>query len=235
MTNKQINTINGYFNTKHMDRKQLESVLDFDNLTMDEKYIPEIMELLKSGYNEDEENIIRSYVLFVKNRSDSGDIAWEVFVSKLNELELENSALGIRVQKISESAYWEVFFNHFDLTYYENGEVKLTFNQEWYEESEQENAYAFLAEQDININSKESNVITKIAERWEVFSQEEKDSIISALDAIYSTHYVNKSRVDITKKSVKSITMSKADLTPEAGIRDYRIEFTDGDYIGLRF
>lgn len=218
-----------------MDRKQLESVLDFDNLTMDEKYIPEIMELLKSGYNEDEENIIRSYVLFVKNRSDSGDIAWEVFVSKLNELELENSALGIRVQKISESAYWEVFFNHFDLTYYENGEVKLTFNQEWYEESEQENAYAFLAEQDININSKESNVITKIAERWEVFSQEEKDSIISALDAIYSTHYVNKSRVDITKKSVKSITMSKADLTPEAGIRDYRIEFTDGDYIGLRF
>lgn len=218
-----------------MDRKQLESVLDFDNLTMDEKYIPEIMELLKSGYNEDEENIIRSYVLFVKNRSDSGDIAWEVFVSKLNELELENSALGIRVQKISESAYWEVFFNHFDLTYYENGEVKLTFNQEWYKESEQENAYAFLAEQDININSKESNVITKITERWEVFSQEEKDSIISALDAIYSTHYVNKSRVDITKKSVKSITMSKADLTPEAGIRDYRIEFTDGDYIGLRF
>ena len=92
-----------------------------------------------------------------------------------------------------------------------------------------------MAEQDININSKESNVITKIAERWEVFSQEEKDSIISALDAIYSTHYVNKSRVDITKKSVKSITMSKADLTPEAGIRDYRIEFTDGDYIGLRF
>ena len=174
-------------------------------------------------------------MLFVKNRSNSGDITWEVFVSKLNELELENSVLGIRVQKISESAYWEVFFNHFDLTYYENGEVKLTFNQEWYKESEQENAYAFLAEQDININSKESNVITKIAEKWEVFSQEEKDSIISALDAIYSTHYVNKSRVDITKKSVKSITMSKADLTPEAGIRDYRIEFTDGDYIGLRF
>ena len=53
MTNKQINTINRYFNSKNMDRKQLEAVLDFDNLTIDEKYIPEIMELLKSG--EDEE------------------------------------------------------------------------------------------------------------------------------------------------------------------------------------
>ena len=31
MTNKQINTINGYFNDKHMDRKQLEAVLDFEN------------------------------------------------------------------------------------------------------------------------------------------------------------------------------------------------------------
>ena len=42
MTNKQINTINRYFDSKHMDRKQLESVLDFDNLTMDEKYISEV-------------------------------------------------------------------------------------------------------------------------------------------------------------------------------------------------
>ena len=47
MTSKQINTINGYFDRKHMDRKQLEAVLDFNNLTMDAKYIPEIMELLK--------------------------------------------------------------------------------------------------------------------------------------------------------------------------------------------
>ena len=48
MTSKQINTINGYFDRKHMDRKQLEAVLDFNNLTMDAKYIPEIMELLKA-------------------------------------------------------------------------------------------------------------------------------------------------------------------------------------------
>ena len=35
MTNKQIMTITGYFDKKGMDRKQLEAVLDFDNLTMD--------------------------------------------------------------------------------------------------------------------------------------------------------------------------------------------------------
>ena len=52
MTSKQINTINGYFDRKHMDRKQLEAVLDFNNLTMDAKYIPEIMELLKADENE---------------------------------------------------------------------------------------------------------------------------------------------------------------------------------------
>ncbi len=61
MTGKQINTINRYFDDKHMNRQQLEAALDFDNLTMDEKYIPEIMELLKSGEDEVGENIIKNY------------------------------------------------------------------------------------------------------------------------------------------------------------------------------
>lgn len=74
MTNKQINTINRYFDSKHMDRKQLETVLDFENLTMDEKYIPEIMELLKAGEDEVGENVIKNYVRFVKGRSGSGEI-----------------------------------------------------------------------------------------------------------------------------------------------------------------
>ena len=52
MTNKQISTITRYFDDKKMDREQLEKVLDFEKLTMDEKYIPEIMELLKAGEDE---------------------------------------------------------------------------------------------------------------------------------------------------------------------------------------
>ena len=59
--------------------------------------------------------------------------------------------------------------------------------------------------------------------------------MISALNAIYATHYVDKSRIDIMKSSVKRITMSNADLVPEVGLRDYSIEFADGDFISLRF
>ncbi len=44
---KRIKTITEYFDKKHMDRKQLDVILDFKNLAMSEKYIPEIVELLK--------------------------------------------------------------------------------------------------------------------------------------------------------------------------------------------
>ena len=81
----------------------------------------------------------------------------------------------------------------------------------------------------------EKNIIAQVADKWDELSQDDKDNIISALEAIYSTHYVDKSRVDIIKDLVKRITMTNADLVPEAGLRDYSIEFIDGDYIGLRF
>ena len=159
MTNKQINAINGYFNDKHMDRKQLELVLDFDNLTIDKKYIPEIRELLKSSEDESGEDVLKSYVRFVKARSGSGEITWDEFMARLNDLAVVYSSL----------------------------------------------------------------------------SEDEKDIMISALDAIYSTHYVDKSRVDIMKSSINKITMTNADLVPEVGLRDYGIEFLDGDFISLRF
>lgn len=235
MTSKQINTINGYFNSKNMDRKQLEAVLDFNNLTIDEKYIPEIMEMLKSGEDEVGENVIKNYVLFVRERSGSGEITWDEFISRLKESELEYSDFGIRVQRFSKPAYWEIFFNHFNTTDYENGVVKLTFNQEYYEETERENAYEVLFEHDINTDSEESNIMSQVAAKWNEISEEDKDSIISALDAIYATHYVDKSRVDIINNEVKKITMTNADLVPEVGLRDYTIEFTDGDFISLRF
>lgn len=235
MTNTQINTINGYFDSKHMDRKQLEAALDFDNLTMDEKYIPEIRELLKSNEDESDEDIIRSYVRFVKARSGSGEITWDEFMARLNALILEYSSFGIRVQRFSKSAYWEIFFNHFETTDYENDEVKLTFNQIWYEDAETQIAYKFLADHDIDTDSEECSIISQIAANWDKLADDEKDNMISALNAIYATHYVDKSRVDIMKSSIKRITMSNADLVPEVGLRDYSIEFTDGYFISLRF
>lgn len=234
MTNRQINTINRYFDSKHMDRKQLEAVLDFDNLTMDEKYIPEIIELLKAGEDEVGENVIKNYVRFVKGRSGSGEITWDELISRLKELELEYSDFGIRVQRFSKSAYWEIFFNHFSTTDYEDGSVKLTFDQKWYEEAESEKAYEVLSDHGIDTDL-EANIMSQVAAKWNGLSEDEKDNIISALDAIYATHYVDKSRVDIVNDEVKGITMSNADLVPEVGLRDYSIEFIDGDFISLRF
>lgn len=233
MTNRQINAINGYFNSKHMDRKQLEEVLDFENLTMDEKYIPEIMELLQSGEDEVGENVIRNYVRFVKSRSGSGEITWDEFVARLKELSLDLSDFGIRVQRFSKYSYWEVFFNHFDLTGYEGGNVKLTFDNKWYEDVETEIAYEFLADQDIDTD--ESKIMSQIAAKWKQLSAEVKDNMISALNTIYVTQYVDKSRMSINKDMIEKISMSGADLVPEVGLRDYYIEFVGGDSISLRF
>lgn len=235
MSNNQINTINRYFDSKHMDRRQLEAVLDFDNLTMDEKYISEIRELLKSDENEAGEDIIKGYVRFVKSRSGSGEITWDEFMTRLDVLALEYSDFGIRVQRFSKPAYWEIFFNHFDITDYEDGDIKLTFNQKWYEDAETEIAYEFLSDQGINMDSENDNIMSQVTAKWDKLSDDEKDNIISALNTIYATHYVDKSRVDVMKSSIKRITMSNADLVPEVGLRDYSIEFTDGDFISLRF
>lgn len=171
----------------------------------------------------------------MKARSGSGEITWDEFISRLKELELEYSDFGIRIQRFSKPAYWEIFFNHFETTDYEDGETKLTFNQKWYEETETQIANEFLSDQDIDTNSEENNIVSQVAAKWDDLSEDDKNSMIFALDAIYSTHYVDKSRVGIMKSSVKRITMSNADLVPEVGLRDYSIEFTDGDYIGLRF
>ena len=235
MTNNQINTINRYFDSKHMDRRQLEAVLDFDNLTMDEKYISEIRELFKSNEDEAGEDIIKGYVRFVKSRSGSGEITWDGFMTRLDVLALEYSDFGIRVQRFSKPAYWEIFFNHFDITDYEDGDIKLTFNQKWYEDAETEIAYEFLSDQGINMDSENDNIMSQVTAKWDKLSDDEKDNIISALNTIYATHYVDKSRVDVMKSSIKRITMSNADLVPEVGLRDYSIEFTDGDFISLRF
>ena len=239
MTNKQIMAITGYFDKKGMGRKQLESVLDFNNFTIDEKYIPEIMELLKFGDDEVGENIIRNYVRFVKERSGSGEITWNEFITRLKDLCLEDSDFGIRVQRFSKNVYWEVYFNHFDITNYENGVAKLTIDNDYYEDTENENAYDTFEKYgfntDFDTDADRNGIITQIAEKWLELSDEGKDEVISAANTWFATHYVDKSRVDITNDSIEKITMTNADLVPEVGLRDYTITFKNGDMIGLRF
>lgn len=237
MTNKEHSIIMGYFNDKKLSREELEKLLDFENLTMEANTASEVSKLLKESpeVESDPQRVIKNFVLFVRERSGSGEITWDELISRLKDLELAYSDFGIRVQRFSKPAYWEIFFNHFSTTDYEDGNVKLTFNQEYYEEIERENAYEILFGYDVNTDSEESNIISQVAAKWDSLSEDEKDSMISALDAIYGTHYVDKSRVDIMSNEVKRITMSNADLVPEVGLRDYSIELTDGGYIELRF
>ena len=236
MTNKEYSIIMGYFNDKKVSRIELEKLLDFGNLTMESNTVSEISKLLKESpeVESDPKRVIKNFVRFVKERSGFGEITWDELISRLKELELEYSDFGIRVQRFSKPAYWEIFFNHFNTTDYEDGNVKLTFNQEYYEEAERENAYEFLSDHDIDTDS-ETNIVSQVAAKWDGLSEEDKDSMFSALDAIYATHYVDKSRVDIMSNEVKKITMSNADLVPQMGLRDYSLELTDGSCIELRF
>ena len=237
MTSKEHSIIMGYFNNKRVSREELEKLLDFENLTMEANTASEISKLLKESpeVESDPQRVIRNFVLFVRERSGSGEITWDEFISRLKKLELDYSYFGIRVQRFSKPAYWEIFFNHFNTIDYENGVVKLTFNQEYYEESERENAYEVLSDHDIDTDLESGNIMSQVAEKWDGLSEEDRDGMISALDAIYATHYVDKSRVDIMSNEIKKITMSNADLVPEVGLRDYSLELTDGSYIDLRF
>ena len=236
MTRKEHSIIMGYFNDKGLSRGELENRLDFKNLTMEANTASEISKLLKDSpeVEADPQRVIMNFVRFVRERSGSGEITWDELISRLKELELEYSDFGIRVQRFSKTAYWEIFFNHFNTTDYEDGNVKLTFNQEYYEETENENAYEVLSDHEIETDS-ETSIMSQVAAKWDSLSEDDKDNMISALDAIYASHYVDKSRVDINKDEVKKITMTNADLVPEVGLRDYSIEFTDGDFISLRF
>ena len=110
MTNKEYIIIMGYFNNKKVSRVELEKLLDFDNLTMEANTASEISKLLKESPESNPQRVIKNFVRFVRERSSSGEITWDEFISRLKELELEHSDFGIRVQRFSKPAYWEVFF-----------------------------------------------------------------------------------------------------------------------------
>lgn len=77
--------------------------------------------------------------------------------------------------------------------------------------------------------------MSQIAAKWGQLSEDEKDNMISALNAIYTTQYIDKSRMSLNKNMIEKISMSGADLVPEVGLRDYFIQFTGGDSVSLRF
>lgn len=237
MRKQDYEIIMNYYNTKKMDRLALEETMDFENLTMSKDVARDVSKLLtEAGYKKSEtERAIKNFVYFVKSRSGSGEITWDEFIAKLKELYLEDSEFGIRVQRFSKYSYWEVWFNHFNIMEHEDNDAELTFDQDWYEDTERDNAYDVLWENGIDTEMEESKIILQIAERWNDVSKEKRESLISALNTLYVTQYVDKSRMNISKNMIERITMTNADLVPKVGLRDYHITFTGGDSISLRF
>lgn len=227
--------ISEYFSNKNMDRMQLERVLNFETLTMEEEHMSELLKKLDEKDEENARAIVKRYVHFVKNRSTNGVITWEALIARLKILNLAESPFGIRVQRFSNNSYWEIFFNHFVVTEYENGEEELSFDNEWYLEAKNENAYEVLSKNGIEFDDNVKEVFEQISNKWDELSNEEIDEIVSAIHTIFSTQYVDKSKVNISKSKIKNITMSGADLVPEVGLRDYLISFENGDSIYLRF
>lgn len=237
MTRQDYEIIMGDFNGKKMDRVALEATMDFETLAMSNDVAKEISKLLMDAdYKKSEaEKAIKNFVRYVKSRSGKGKITWEEFIAKLKELELEDSDFGIRVQRFSKYSYWEVWFNHFDVVDHEEGKATITFNQEYYDETEREKAYEVLESKDINTELEASKVIEQIANKWDALDVNDKDALISALNAIHVTQYVDKSRMSINSDMIEEITMTNADLVPQVGLRDYFIKFVGGDSISLRF
>lgn len=237
MTQRDYEIIMGYFNKKGMSREQLNKAMDFENLTMQKEVAKDISKLLtEAGYKKSEkENAMTEFVRFVKGRSGSGEITWDEFVERLERLELDYSETGIRVQIISKYSYWEVFFNHFDLENLEDGDAKLTFNHNYYWDTENEKAYEILEKNEIDTESGTKDILIAIAEKWDELSEDNRDKVIQALYALNSTQYVDKSRMMFTKNDVEEITMTMADLVPQVGLRDYTITFVSGDMVHLRF
>lgn len=237
MKKQDYEIIMEYYNAKKMDRTALEATMDFENLTMTKEVAEDVSKLLvEAGYKKSEvEGVIKRFVYFVKSRSGSGEITWDEFVAKLNELCLEDSDFGIRVQKFSKYSYWEVWFNHFNITEHEDYDAELTFDNDWYEDTERDNAYDVLWKHGIDTEMDTSKVVMQISEKWNDASKEDKESLISALNTLYVTQYVDKSRMNISKNMIEKITMTNADLVPQVGLRDYHITFIGGDSISLRF
>jgi hypothetical protein len=236
MTKEEYFIISRYFDDKKVSREGLEKLLDFENLTMEEKTETDIIRLLSESkeVTEEPKEIIKRYVSYVKERSGSGVITWEAFIHKLKKICLDDSPFGIRVQRFSNYSYWEVFFNHFSIKNENDKDAVLTFDHEYYEKYENDSAFQKLWNYEIDTENADT-IIIQAADKWDKLSKEEKNNVISALETIYSEHFVDKSRFSLDRDEVKEIWMSDADLVHEVGLRDYHITFVNGDSVSLRF
>lgn len=237
MNMKAYYIIMGYFGEKDMNREQIEEIIDFDNLTMEEPFNKELTGLLKiSDIKTKAESEIKRFCYLIKERSGSGIITWEEFVNRLEETDFGYSLFGIRAQMFSKMAYWEIWFNHYDLTEFEDGDSRLEFNHTYYEEVCKDDAYTNLWRFDVNTDVDMDKVIIQIADIWDDLSENDRADLISAIYTITPhDEYVNKSRLMLCKSKVQEISMTNADLVLNGGLRDYTITFTDGDRISLRF
>lgn len=236
MMNKDYEIIMGYFNRKNFDRERLEKSCDFDNLTMTKEIATDITKLLADeGYKKSEsQSAIRQFVRFVKSRSGSGEITWEGLIKDLKNLDLAESKFGIRAQNFGK-AYWEVFFDHFNIEKCEDENAKLTFDHEYYYETENERAWEVLDKYGIDGDVPMEKILSIISDKWSDLSDEEKDELISAFSVPTTTHYVDKSRMVILKEDIEKISRTDADLVPQMGLRNYTITFTNGENVYLRF
>jgi hypothetical protein len=236
MTKEEYFIITRYFDDKKVSREELKKLMDFENLSMEEKTTTDIIGLLSESkeITEEPEEIIKKYVSYVKERSGSGVITWAAFIHKLKELCLEDSPFGIRVQRFSDYSYWEVFFDHFSIKNESKEDAMLTFDHEYYVDTENDNAYQMLWDNEIQTENADA-IIKQVSDKWDKLSKDGKNDVISALGTIYTEHYVDKSRFSLDKERIKEIWMSCADLIPEMGLRDYHITFDNGESVSLRF
>lgn len=238
MTNQEYNIIMSYFDNKHMNRAELEKSLDFENLTMVAEVKKDITKLLAdNGYGKkDTERAIKMFVYLVEERSGSGEITWDELIERLNKPYFETSDFGIRVQRFSKEAYWEVFFNHVNIS---GNDRNITFDNDYYEDTENEKAwdtleYYRIYDGDDSVLPVEK-ILLKIGEKWSDLSEDAREKVISAIATFTTTPYVNNSRITISKELVDKITMTNADLLLNVGLRDYTITYKNGEQVFLRF
>lgn len=238
MTNQEYNIIMSYFDNKHMNRAELEKSLDFENLTMVAEVKKDITKLLAdNGYGKkDTERAIKMFVYLVEERSGSGEITWDELIERLNKQGFENSTFGIRVQRFSKEAYWEVYFNHVSAS--ENCE-NITFDHDYYEDTENDKAWDTLVKYGIYDKDEDDfpmeKTMLKIGEKWLDLLENERDEVLSILPTFTKDHYVDRSMVVVSKELVDKITMTNADLLLNVGLCDYTITYSNGEHVFLRF
>lgn len=129
-------------------REEIESVFDFDKMTMREdmlliakKTVQEKILEANSAFTVDSDEVqdmtdstINYCIKWYKHRLENGFITWDELMKRLQSIDLANSQFGIRVQHFGKT-YFEIFFNYVE---YGDGVIKL-YNAEYPEGEDDDN------------------------------------------------------------------------------------------------